>query len=303
MMKLKFSILSAYEVSFKVMLEHASFYLVWSLVVALFDMIYFIGLCLYLHIIDATAVLHNISSMKDVLYGAYIHNSIGSFKQYDGSIYKLLQKLLPHSWLNHTLEIMSWAEYYNVIVAPRLIPLIIILTISAFLMMSMSIGYIKTALAAQDKKPISLHDLYRHYYLVPHFFATKIIVVLVVVLPIIVWFLSMVVAEMVLPDATFLLAMIIKAISFIVAVVYSVLISQRLRFASYFVIDQHMSPVQACMSSWHVTQGLVWRLMLFGSIFSVLMVIGKSSGLIIVIGMMIYRQATVNVYRQLIHQK
>jgi len=292
------------------MLEHASFYLVWVLFVALFDTMNYVGLCLYLHIIDAKALLHNFFSVKDVLYSSYIHNSIGSFKQYDGSIYKLLQTFLPQSWLNHTLEIMSWSEYYNVIVAPRIMPLIVILTISACLMMSMSIGYIKTALAAQDKKSISLRDLYRHYYLVPHYVVTNIIKLLAILLPIALayaWkqivstdtFVGMVAT----PGGRMLLIYILPFIGFLVAIIYSIFIHQRLRFASYFVIDQHMSPVQACLVSWHVTQGLVWRLMLFGSVISLLVSIGYSSGLIMLIGMMIYRQANVSVYRQLVHQK
>lgn len=303
-MKLNFSILSAYATSFKVMVDHYLFYAGWTLVVVAFDMIDYLGIGLYLHLIDVNNFLNNLFEIKHFLYSSYIYNSLGSLKQYDGSLYLLMQKLWPSSWLNHALESMSWREYFNIIIGPRIVPLMVIFVVVTFVTMTIWIGYVKTALAAQDNKLFSWRDMYQYYYLVPYFLITKMMHIVATMLPMIMWIaLYVIMVKIMGPNIPFLLVLVVMAISLLIATIYATLIYERLRLATYFVIDQHISPVASCIASWHVTHGYVLRLLLFKWIFFIPITICRFSGLLMLVGMMIYRQANVSVYRQLVHQK
>ncbi len=188
MIKGKFSIMSAYGVGIKILYENPLFYVGWLLVSVLFDATFFLGASLYLHLIDSTHLLNNfLYSIKDFFSDIYFYNPIQLLRKVDGVssgtsksfFYEILSKIFPHNLLNHALENMSLSEYYNVVIYPRIVPTLVIVAIGAFFGMSMMIGYIKTALALQDKRAVSLHDIYRHYYLVPYYLVVSILKIIV----------------------------------------------------------------------------------------------------------------------------
>jgi len=287
----RFSLLQAYFVGIKMLLEYISFYMVWYAIVMAVGFLLSIGLGVYLDLLDYKALATDWSWVGSIIsqWFSEIKLSYSAIPK-DATVYGLLNHLLPNNILNHSIESMSWAEYFNIIVLPKKIVLLIALAVASWLSMSVSIGFIKTALAFQSNKVASFHDMYRYFYLVPPYVATKIIMMLACIVPIAL----LLVTHFYLGMFTYVMIVVSGAII--------VFLYQRLRFAKYFVIDKNQNPIAACVASWHVTKGCVFHLLIF-SICAVAVMTHHFSGLLMYFFVTLDKQTEVSVYRQLMGYK
>jgi hypothetical protein len=286
----KFSILKAYLTSLKINLEYIAFYLFWELVVLAITIAFMIYLAISMDILDPamlkenyTWIFHYISKLfTDISIQKMVETvTITGHEPYD--IFKII---LSENILNHTLENISWSEYFKVILIPKKAILFISIFFISIIFMTISVGYIKTALKFQSGQKASIHDLYQSFYLVPPYFSAKLIIFSIFLIPAIPF----------LWKASFLDVLNIFSIVFFTCL--AVFLYQRLRFIQYFIIDKEISVGTACMSSWKLTHGSVFHLCIY-SIVGMLFFTHPGSGLLIVLFMLIYKQADVNIYKQM----
>lgn len=291
MINKKFSVLRAYYTAITMLLEYISFYVVWYAIVIAGWFCIAIAFGLYADLLDYNAITSNWSWIGAIMtrWLAEIKISYNSIPS-DISVYGMLSHFLPSNILNHTLETMSWSEYFNIIIGPKKIVLLVVAVAVAWLSMSVSIGFIKTALSFQSKGTACFHDLYQYFYLVPAYVATKVVMLVACGLPIAL----LVLTRVVFGTWQYFVALIVGAVV--------VFIYQRLRFAKYFVIDQGMNPSDACVASWHVTKGSVMHLLIF-SICSMVFMAHHLSGVLMYFVVTLDKQAEVSVYRQLIGEE
>lgn len=287
----KFSVLDAYVVSAKVILEYISFYIVWygALLVASFVSMVWFGV--YADILNVSALTENFSWVSEIVkrWLSDIKFDASSIPN-DLTIYGLISHVLPKSILNHTIETMSWSEYFNIIVMPKKIILLSAIIGAACASMTVSIGFIKTALAFQSKQKASFCDMYQYFYLVPSYFATRLAVMFASFTPI----LAILVIHNYLGMFKYLL--------FAVSIVAAIFVYQRLRFAKYLVIDQGENPVHACIASWNLTRGSVFHLLVY-SVCSVVLMAPQGSMIFLFLATNLDKQAEVSLYRQMMSNR
>lgn len=291
MINTRFSLLQAYFTGIKMLLEYISFYMMWYAVVLAAWFGIAIGFGLYADVLDYSALTASWSWIGAIAKRWFSEIKIDySAIPDDASVYGLLRHFLPSNILNHTLETMSWSEYFNIIILPKKVILLVSVVATAWLSMSVSIGFIKTALSFQSNGTACFHDMYQYFYLVPSYVATKVIMILACGLPLAL----LLVTHSYMGSLKYGAAVVVSAV---VVFVY-----QRLRFAKYFVIDQGMNPSAACGASWHLTQGSVFHLLMF-SICAMAIMTHHFSGLLMYFFVTLDKQAEVSVYRQLIGEK
>ncbi len=288
----KFSILKAYLTSLKINLEYIAFYLVWELIVWIIGFILMIYLAISMDIIDPVMLKNNYSWIFHYASKLFTDISIQKAQVFATNAtghepYDIFKLLLPENILNHTLEDISWAEYFKVILMPKKVMLSVSGFFISIIAMTISVGYIKTALKFQSGQKASLHDLYQYFHLVPQYFLGKMIMLGVYLLSVIP-FLGM--------KKYLGIFNILNIIFFIGG---SIFLYQRLRFIQYFIIDKGMSIVTAVKASWKLTQGSVFHLSIY-SIVATLLFTHPGSGFLIILFMLIYKQADVNIYKQMI---
>lgn len=287
MINKRFSLLQAYVVSIKMLLEYISFYMVWYGIVlfAWFGIV--TGLGLYADLLDYKALTQNVSWV-DAIFKRWLSDIKISYSSIPGdvSVYGLLRHFLPTDILNHTLEKMSWSEYFNIIIFPKKVALLSLIVAISWLSMSVSIGFIKTALSFQSNGTANFRDMYRYFYLVPSYLSTKLVMLVFCIAPL---------------GALFFVHSylgILKLPLLVIVIGIMVFVYQRLRFAKYFVIDQEKNPIDACKASWHLTQGSVFHLLIFSICAGALMT-HHFSIILMYLFVTLDKQAEVAVYRQL----
>lgn len=252
----KFRIIQAYKEGFAALWQHPLFYTGWLVVSMLIEYTSFIGLSIAFHLISWNAVIQNLNDF--VSFNFFGHVSV------DGnlSLYACVMKYFPYSWINHALENISWTEYWNVIIYPNLISLILWIMVVLFIMITVYVGYIKTAFAVQEKKDISCMDMFRYAYLVPQVVAAFILAALM-------YMISMgIIGSVLLLACKYLLTQSVYAIfSLVVFVVLTICfwlyMMPKLFFQSFVVIQRHESPVEAIKTSWHMACGNAIIIILF----------------------------------------
>jgi hypothetical protein len=164
----KFSILKAYLVSFKINLEHIAFYLVWEIIAWILGFAMMIYFAISMDILDPLALTQDYTIAFKyfsqlftdfLIQKEYKVTTIAGHEPYD--IFKLL---VPENILNHNLDGVSWSEYFNVILVSKKIMLSLGSIFSGIIAMTMSVGYIKTALNLQSGQKASFHDMYQNFH-------------------------------------------------------------------------------------------------------------------------------------------
>lgn len=297
-----FFVVDAYIGSIKTIYKNILFYLAWYGISVLLSMFFFYGLLWYIDVLHIQNYHSFVPIIKKQLsffvYGFdYNLQDIKSF-----NFYNFLKLIFTADLVNHNLEIMSLKEYCNIILFPKKIVVIPVCMIWISSIMTMSIGYIKTALRFQSGKKATLSDMYQYVYLLPRYFLAKTIVFLVCFIGI---FFSSIIGFFVLiiseenTQKEFAVTGIIFAIIVLLGLFLVTFFYQRLRFVKYFIIDQETSVFKAISLSWRMTQGNVLSLSLFSLIATTIGVLHPMSGLFIMMSSWLNQQAEVSLYRQM----
>lgn len=185
-----------------------------------------------------------------------------------------------------------------------------VVPVIVFLFTCMTIGFVKIAFALHDKKNCSWRFLYQFYALVPRVFATWMIMLgllclltcLGIVGCVLIWNsnvpIDQVQRNLILGSYAILLCLLVL---FMLIFIY-----QRLRFATYFIIDKNLSVRNAFKSSWKLTAGSVLHLFCFSvvsmmlSILDVLIPIQLIKHFFSFLYFMFLEQANVSVFRQML---
>lgn len=281
----KFSILKAYVTSFKINLEYIAFYMIWQFIVWFIGTAFVIYLAVLMDILDPQALMQDYSWIATYFFKMFTDISIVKSKMSAVASghepYDILKIVFPENILNHTLENMTWSEYWHVILMPKKIILILIGMILSIFAMTTSVGYLKTALKFQSGQKASLHDMYQHFHVVPQYFLGKMIILGVFLLPLIPFLGSL--------NLALIIAMVVLAI----------FMYQRLRFMQYFIVDKGVTVFTAFKASWKATNGTVFHLCIY-SIVSSLLFMHPGTTVLILLFALIYKQADVNIYKQMI---
>lgn len=306
----KFSILEAYTTSLKVNYKNILFYLVWYGIITFVGFIVVFGLGIYSDILNISEMTQNYarmaSSLKHQLISFFIGIEYSSMKFTGFNFYDLLKLFISEDILNHSLQTMSFKEYFNVVLLPKKIVLVPFLMLYLSFVMTVSIGYIKTALNFQSDKKATLHDMYQYMYLLPQYLFGKIIMFLVCFVPLMVMFFIgflvlafyMSMLKQNTPPTTHA-ELIFIGIAFIVMFAFVFYLYQRLRFIKYFIIDKEISAFKATKLSWDVTRGNVISLSLFSLVAVLVGAVHPMSGLFIMVSLWLNQQAEVSLYHQM----
>ena len=309
-LKFKFSILDAYKTSLRVNYKNIFFYLSWYGIITIIGFFALFGFGIYSDILNIPNLTQNytwvVSSLKHQLIYFFIGIKYLDIKFTGFTFYDLLKLFASEDVLNHTLQSMSFKEYFNVIVLPKKIVLVPILMIWLSFLMAVSIGYIKTALKFQSGKNATLHDMYQYVYLLPQYLFGKIIINLVcstsLMVPIFLGFLVMYAKT---PGQNSQLDKfgLVVLILFLLGIIFASFLYQRLRFMKYFIIDKEVSAFKAVWLSWDVTRGSVISLSLFSSVAVLVAAAHPISGLFMMLSGWLNQQAEVSLYRQMIESE
>lgn len=306
----KFSIFDAYTTSLRVNYKNILFYLAWYGIIAFVSVIVSFGFEIYADLLNISAMKQNyawiVSLLKVQLKSFFVGFNNSGMQAITGfSFYDFLKLFISEDILNHTLQSMSFKEYFNVVILPKKIVLIPFFMILLSFMMAVSIGYIKTALKFQSAKKATLHDMYQYIYLLPQYLFGKMIMFLICFVPLM---LMIFVGFLVLGFYTSMLKqntptthaeILFIGIAFMVMLIFISYLYQRLRFMKYFIIDKEVSAFKAAKLSWDVTRGSVILLSLFSSVAVLVGVAHPMSGLFMMISLWLNQQAEVSLYRQM----
>lgn len=308
-LKFKFSILNAYQDALQIRYKHLFFYLSWYAVIWCISFLMLLGWGVYTDIFNFSVMIQNynwiIASFKQQVISFFIGFNFKDVKITGFSFYDFLKLLFSEDILNNTLSTMSLKEYFNVVLFPLKMVLVPLFIISLSFIMTISIGYIKTALLFQDNKQATLYDMYQYMYLVPQYFLGKIIIfsssMTFICIPILIGLFVVDSSSLFknIQNGSFF-EIVLYATIFLLVFVFFIFIYQRLRFIKYFIIDQEVSAFKACSLSWKLTRGSVVSLTLFSSVTLLVMIIHPMTGLFIMITGWLNQQAEVSVYRQMI---
>lgn len=173
--------------------------------------------------------------------------------------------------------------------------------ISAFVMKLLTdllaVGWIKMALGLQDnKKDVSERYLFKFYALVPSYFVVNLLAGLAVLAS-----LAVVggIAYGVFRDGHPGIAMVVG----LLAMIPGIFVHQRLRFAKYFVLDKGQGILDALRSSWEMTCGSVWHLLVYSIFAGFVAALGSAVFLALFFVMPLAYQADAHVYRQMLKAK
>lgn len=314
----KFSIFKAYKTSLETNYKHLFFYISWYFIVWLLSLAAFFVLGVYTHILNVSAMTQNyswiISLLKNQLISFFVGVDYSVKKLTEFSFYGFLKVLVSEDILNHALSTMSLKEYFKVVVLAHKFILVPMFILFLSFMMTISIGYIKSALQFQSGQKATLHDMYHYMYLLPQYFLGKIIMFLLLVITVffmvLLGFITLgafgfITLGALRLDQTkgFALAGIAVIIILLVIFTFVAYIYQRLRFMKYFIIDKEVSAFKACKLSWNITKGAVISLSLFSLVTILVGVMHPISGLFIMLALLLNQQAEVSVYRQMIEEK
>lgn len=137
-----------------------------------------------------------------------------------------------------------------------------------------SIGVIKIYLALTAKKQAGLSDLFKHWRLIFKFLAGSIVYGLVIL------------------------------VGFILLIIPGIILSVRLQYWSFVLVDKDVGPIAALKESWRITRGSTINLLLFGILIGLVNLLGALAlGLGLLVAIPTTWLATANVYRKLSESK
>ncbi|MBI2344543.1 hypothetical protein HYV10_00525 [Candidatus Dependentiae bacterium] len=308
----KFSVLEAYKVSLRINYKHLLFYLFWYGIISVLTVLIAYIFLIYTHILNVSAMVQNyswiISFFKDSFNNFFIGLNYKYAEFTEFSLYGFLKIFISEDILNSTLSSISLKEYINVVLVPLRYVLIPAILLWMSGVMTISIGYIKTALKFQNEQKAKLHDMYQYIYLLPQYFLGKMIFFLFFsFLVCLIGFVSFfILCLLPLNQNTQNGFVAIGIFFFVIALFAAVLLIylwQRLRFIKYFIIDQEVSAFKACRLSWNLTKGSVISLFLFSLVTLLITVAHPKAGLLIMLSYWLNQQAEVNIYKQMVISK
>ena len=255
-------------------------------------------------IFDLQALMQDYSWIQKFFLGLFRTISLDTLKSIKNATghepYDIFKLLFPENILNHVLEHKSWSEYVNVILLPKKAMLSSIIMLISIFSMTMTVGYIKTALKFQNGQKASFHDMYQYFYLIPQYFLAKLMMLGLLILcatP----FMGILFFIVPLFDNSnsFFLPIVINGLMVITVIA----IYQRIKFMQYFVIDKDMRVIEACKTSWSVTKGSWIHLLVYSSfgifLFSTNIFLKTLGTLYGVFYRNTNQQADVSIYKQL----
>lgn len=71
-----------------------------------------------------------------------------------------------------------------------------------------------------------------------------------------------------------LLAGLIIAVGFVLLIIPGIILSIRLQFVPYLIVEKNLGPVDALKRSWEITRGHTWNLFLFGLVCILVVLLG-----------------------------
>lgn len=77
---------------------------------------------------------------------------------------------------------------------------------------------------------------------------------------------------------------LIVAVGFILLIIPGIILSIRLGFYNYYIVDKNMGPFEALKASWAVTKGISWNLFLLGLLLGLINIAGA---LALVVGLLV----------------
>ena len=131
------------------------------------------------------------------------------------------------------------------------------------------VGWTKIMINLHDHKAVTYDDLFTQYFLIFRYIGLQCLISFLVIFGLFMF------------------------------VIPGLFLFQRLRFASYFVIDKNQSVIQALRSSWGITRGLVCKLWGFTLLSGILSAIGKIFIPAVIFLTPFLWQADISIYRQL----
>ncbi len=140
-----------------------------------------------------------------------------------------------------------------------------------------SIGFLKVALKIFDGEKTGFSDLFSSYYglLIKYILARVIIVALIFLL-----FIPTMLLFLFLPQIG-LIGLLFGFIAFILGLILAVILSIKLFFVNYFIVDKRRGPVEAIKESLEITTGYVGHLFIFGFLIGLINALGGIPGAII----------------------
>ena len=142
--------------------------------------------------------------------------------------------------------------------------------LSGILQMLLGLGLVRITLDVVDNKKFSLSDIYSQYKYLPNAVAAGVLSTLAIVAGLLLLFIP------------------------------GIIISIKLQFVNYFILDKGMGPIEAMKASWNATKGVKWALFVLGILLGLINLLGL---LALVIGLFWTYPATLiataYVYRKL----
>ncbi len=172
---------------------------------------------------------------------------------------------------------------------------------SWFIGIVMSIGILKINIKAVYDEPLVLMDLYSHYQLFLKFLLAQFVANLASIVPVIV----LAVGVMVFSTANGNVVLtVLGAFLTLVGLGLLIIVTTRLMFVQYFVVDREMGPADAVRASWNATRGEVVNLILFGVLLFLVVILGLLALVVgLVVAIPVTTLATAYVYKKLSSEK
>jgi|SRR3989344_1935668 len=181
-------------------------------------------------------------------------------------------------------------------------PLSLLIGIFSWILgITMSIGLLKINVKAVNDEPLVLMDLYSHYQLFLKFLLAQFVANLASIVPVIV----LAVGVMVFSTANGNVVLtVLGAFLTLVGLGLLIIVTTRLMFAQYFVVDREMGPADAVRASWNATRGEVVNLILFGVLLFLVVILGLLALVVgLVVAIPVTTLATAYVYKKLSSEK
>lgn len=263
------SIVSAYEIGAKTVINKFSFFVMTMSIAGLICGLFLV----FIGIVDYMLLKNNISALLKMVPNA-LDSFAGPIHWAGINVHDAVQAYVPTDLAQQTMGMgvpsVDVSKYDWMRLATVIIPSVIVVKM---MLEVIAIGWAKVALDLNAKKEISYNYMYKFYYLAPRVFLVNFIVATITLIGVMLFILP------------------------------GIFMFQRLRFARYFIIDKNLSIIKSLQASWALTHGDV--ISLFGFSMTALLLEGFSNILPISILFFapLHRQAEANIYIQMISIK
>ena len=167
---------------------------------------------------------------------------------------------------------LSWLpEYISSRIPKDMVVLSLVVRLASVVVSSLvTVGFIKSILNVVDGKKLKYSDLYENYRYIINYLLTETLGGLIVIA------------------------------GFVLFIIPGIILSVKLQFTTYLVVDKGFGPIQAIKESWRLTKNIKWELFLFGLLLIAVNILGLLAlGVGIIISYPLTLIAQAYVYRRL----